>query len=333
MARTDSGAVHQKAPTPFLTTHFALPCVPDGGAMEAALRESIAERKRVEAALRASEERQAFLLKVSDALRPLSDPSEIQGVVAHLMAMHFGVSRANYAEVEEHSGIAYYVVRQAYTAPGLPSLVGRHPVNLFDGTFQRLGRGETVVIHDIANEVTLGAEERTALLDIQVAAGITVPLVKGGRLVAVFPVHHDEPRVWSPGEVDLVEEIAERTWAAVERARAEGALRQQTAQTETLLYHAPFGIYFIDADMRIRHVNPVAAPVFAGVPNVVGRDFAEVIHILWPMPFAEEVVNRFRHTLETGESVRRPRVHRAARGHGCHRVLHMAHRPRAAAGG
>ena len=62
----------------------------------------------------------------------------------------------------------------------------------------------------------------------------------------------------------------------------ENDLRQRTAQFETLLSEAPLGIYLIDADFRIRHVNPKTMPVFGDIPDLIGRDFAEVMHILWP---------------------------------------------------
>ncbi len=47
-------------------------------------------------------------------------------------------------------------------------------------------------------------------------------------------------------------------------------------------------------------MNPTTFKVFGDL-EVMGRDFDEVIHILWPKPYADEIVQRFRHTLETGE--------------------------------
>ena len=73
------------------------------------------------------------------------------------------------------------------------------------------------------------------------------------------------------------------------------------AQFETLLNEAPLGVYLVDEDFRIAAVNPVAAPVFGDIPGLVGRDFDEVIHLLWPKAYADEIVRLFRHTLETGE--------------------------------
>ena len=85
------------------------------------------------------------------------------------------------------------------------------------------------------------------------------------------------------------------------RRRAEAALRRRTAQFETLLNASPMGVYVIDADFRIIEVNPAARPVFGDMPDPIGRDFAEVVHNIWPTEYAEEIVRLFRHTLETGE--------------------------------
>ena len=85
------------------------------------------------------------------------------------------------------------------------------------------------------------------------------------------------------------------------RRQAEQALRRRTAQFETLLNEAPLGVYLVDADFRLRQLNPTALAVFGDIPDLIGRDFDEVIHILWDKPHADEVVRLFRHTLETGE--------------------------------
>ena len=87
-----------------------------------------------------------------------------------------------------------------------------------------------------------------------------------------------------------------------ERKKAEEVLRQSTAQFETLLNVAPLGVYLVDADFRLRQVNPTALPAFGNIPELIGRDFAEVMHILWPKAQADEVIQKFRHTLETGDA-------------------------------
>ena len=91
-------------------------------------------------------------------------------------------------------------------------------------------------------------------------------------------------------------------------ARVETNLRlsrvrnEARAQFETLLNESPLGVFLIDSDFRIRMANLKAAPVFGNIPDLIGRDFEEVTHRIWPKDAADEVIRRFRHTLETGES-------------------------------
>ena len=90
------------------------------------------------------------------------------------------------------------------------------------------------------------------------------------------------------------------------RKRTEESLRNQTARYETLVNEAPLGVYVVDGDFRIRQVNPLALPVFGDIPDLIGRDFDDVIHRLWEKDYADEIVRIFRHTLETGEPYRTP---------------------------
>jgi len=78
-------------------------------------------------------------------------------------------------------------------------------------------------------------------------------------------------------------------------------LRRRATQFETLFNQAPIGVYLIDSDFRIREVNPMARSVFESVSgDILGRDFDEVLHIIWEKKFAEETSREFRRTLETG---------------------------------
>ena len=87
-----------------------------------------------------------------------------------------------------------------------------------------------------------------------------------------------------------------------ERKRAEEAVRQSAGQYETLLTRAPIGVFVVNADFRLQQVNPVARKVFGEISDLIGRDFDEVMRILWAKEDADEIVRLFHHTLETGEA-------------------------------
>jgi PAS domain S-box-containing protein len=106
------------------------------------------------------------------------------------------------------------------------------------------------------------------------------------------------PVFGSCGEVIAVGGI---TRDVTDSRQGERALRYQSQQFETLLNQAPLGVYVVDADFRMAQINPLALPVFGDIPNLIGRYFDDVAHILWEAPYADELVMIFRHTLETGE--------------------------------
>jgi PAS domain S-box-containing protein len=100
-------------------------------------------------------------------------------------------------------------------------------------------------------------------------------------------------------------ELLARVRANIDMARlrreAQKALQDLRQQLQSIFEDAPFGIYLVDSDLRVRQVNPIARAVFGSISDVVGRDFDEVMHVLWPKDYADEVVRLFRRTLETGD--------------------------------
>jgi PAS domain-containing protein len=75
-----------------------------------------------------------------------------------------------------------------------------------------------------------------------------------------------------------------------------------------LVERAPFGMYIVDSQFRIAHLNAASqAGVFRNVRPVIGRDLAETMRMLWPDTVAAGIIAAFRHTLNTGEPHYAPR--------------------------
>ena len=89
--------------------------------------------------------------------------------------------------------------------------------------------------------------------------------------------------------------------AETDRKQAEDALRRNAEAFAALVEQAPLGIYTVDSQFRVRNVSAGAMPAFRNVEPLIGRDFGEVMRILWPEAFASEAIRIFRHTLQTGE--------------------------------
>ncbi len=180
-------------------------------------------RVRAEEARRASEARQAFLLTLSDAMRRLTDPNEIQAAASRLLGAHLDVSQAMYAEVDGEAGDEHGTIRGHYVREGTP-FPSRIAYSAF-GTYvgNRYRRGESVVVSDVLADPEFSEAERAVWLTAGIQAAIGISLVKDGRFAMNFGVVNSVPRVWTTQEVELVRETAERTWEAAERARAEAA--------------------------------------------------------------------------------------------------------------
>jgi len=101
------------------------------------------------------------------------------------------------------------------------------------------------------------------------------------------------------------------------RKAGELSLRLRSEQYATLLNQAPLGVYLVDSDFRIREMNPLAMPAFAGIPGgPVGRDFAEVVAQIRNPEYVRELIALFRHTLETGEPYATPEQYSDRRDRG-----------------
>jgi PAS domain S-box-containing protein len=192
----------------------------------------IHDAKTAQEELRRSRRFEAFLLRLTDALRPLADPERVQDTACRLLGEWLGVDRAYFVEVSEDDGFAR--VSSNYLRGDSPSLVGEHRVADFGWVIPVLRRGEMVVVADAAACPLIPAADRPAMAAVSIAAHVNAPLVKGGELVGCLCVTEPTPRVWAADEVELVRETGERIWAAVERAKAEAELRSSRAFHELI---------------------------------------------------------------------------------------------------
>lgn len=210
----------------------------DGRRYVVAMALDLTERKRAEALMRRSAARAAYRVALSDALRPLADPDVLQRAAAAILREHLKADRVVYGELlppdDTHS-----MVEIEALAEGMPAIAGTHRLDTFgEEPIARLRAGRTVVFDDVHASSTLGPAQRAAHDSVQVRAHVSVPQVRQGRLAAVLSVHQATPRLWAGDEIALIEETAERTWAAMERARAEAAVRESEARLEAELEDA-----------------------------------------------------------------------------------------------
>src|SRR5690242_708267 len=83
-------------------------------------------------------------------------------------------------------------------------------------------------------------------------------------------------------ERKLAEKLAHQS-ALSDRNGPEQPLDQSDKMLAELVERAPFGIYIVDSQFRIAHINAASqSGLFRNVQPVIGRDLAETIRMLWP---------------------------------------------------
>ena len=203
------------------------------------------ERARAVVTLRKAQARQAFLLRLNDHLSELHEPSEVVETVAASLGAFLGVNRAAHAEVLAED--AALLVGRDWTDGSVQSLTGLFPYKgVLDDDMAQLTRGLTVSEDDFS--MRLG---RPALLDAALErsgtrAALAVPLIRDGRLRAALLLAQTTPRHWSLEEISLTQEVARRTWDALERTRAEEALQRSEARLRAMFDTLPVGIVFAE---------------------------------------------------------------------------------------
>jgi len=195
---------------------------------------------------RAAEQRQAFLLKLSDALRPLSDPVAIQEVAARKLGQHLGASRVAYGEVSADG--EHITFNRIYQDGGAPRLIGSFRTSDCPIMMAALREGRATATHDIAAACKANPAAAAVYADLGIGAIAGAPLAKDGRFVAYLVVHHNQRRQWTSDEIALIDETAERTWAAVERGRAEEALSRSEARYRAFVMASADVIYRMSPD-------------------------------------------------------------------------------------
>ncbi len=102
---------------------------------------------------------------------------------------------------------------------------------------------------------------------------------------------------------------AERARVAVQlidvtqRIRTDEAVRARLAEMTVIIDHAPLGVFLVDADVRLLHVNAFArGGSTVDVEALIGQDFIALLRAGGPSEATDRVVDAFHRVGRTGES-------------------------------
>ena len=251
--------------------------------------------------------RQAFQLALVDLFRVMRRPDDIMAAAAAALGSHLGVARCGYGEVSAEGVVIHG--SGDWTSGALPSLAGEPCVlaALGAGVLDELRGGRTVFVSDCHNDPrSADPVNAETWAKIGICALIVVPLIRDGVLAAILYAHEDGTRHWSQAELALVEDVALRTMDAVDRLRAELALKASEGRYRSLFDSIDAGFCVIEmlfdgdrsVDYRFVEVNQ-AFHRNTGLDDVIGRTMRELAPNM-----EQHWFDRYGHVATTGESLR-----------------------------
>jgi signal transduction histidine kinase len=190
------------------------------------------DRMSAEQALRNAVARQTtlldmneFRLELADLLRRLDDPAQIYVRTSAMLGRFLQASRVVYGDYDADRQLVTF--HSNYTDGLVTELNGTFPAALFGAAnFASLNQGETWVASDVQRDPRTGGQDTwPTFASLQIRSGVIVPVHHNGALTTCLFINDNLPRVWSADIVRLIEDVAERSWSALERVRAEEALR------------------------------------------------------------------------------------------------------------
>jgi PAS domain S-box-containing protein len=248
------------------------------------------DRVRAAHALRDSAARQAtllsineFQLQVTDVLRRLSQPGQIFARTSELLGRFLGVGRVVYGDYDPEKRLVTY--HSNYTH-GVAALNGTFPTSSFgSANFASLESGKSWIAGDTQHDPRTSGPDTWPTLDaLQIRSAVVVPLNRHRAMLACLFVNDSRPRDWTYDEVRLIEDVAERSWSAIERVRAEEALRQADSRKDEFLamlaHELRNPLAPISAAAQLLNRGPLDPDRVARTSTIIGRQVAHMTGLI-----------------------------------------------------
>lgn len=231
---------------------------------------------------------QDALIALGDRLRDLQTIEDIAAASAQVCAEVLMVARAGYGDID---GMGTHVLITAdwCTTPSIGSLSGLYKFSDFGTFIDDLHAGRTVAVEDVETDLRTRSKA-AALAAIQVRSLLNVPLMQDGRLAGIFIANHASCRAWENDEIGFVRSLADRTWAAIDAAKALQEMRRVNADLElevrqrsadrNLLWQISGDLMLLARfDAQIVAVNPAWHKLLGwSEQELIGRSIFDLIH-------------------------------------------------------
>ncbi len=198
-------------------------------------------------------EKQAFLLRFSDALRTHATADEVANQALRLLIEQLQLDRSyitTYHLDENRATLDYQIGND--TVPPLPDYF---VLSDYPEAFKAV-HGQTFIIEDDYERqgLTETEQQNSKKLGMRAMLASTVRMGQSRPLSSLMAIS-SRPRRWTPSEIKLVEEVAERTWSALEKVRIEETLQKTEERTRLAIEAANLATWEWDLITNEVHWN------------------------------------------------------------------------------
>ncbi|MDC7675822.1 GAF domain-containing hybrid sensor histidine kinase/response regulator [Asticcacaulis machinosus] len=244
---------------------------------------------------RQAQVRREALMKLTEDIRDLEAAEDIIYAASKVLGEALEAGRVGYGTIDPRDDSI--TVAGNWTAAQVTSVVGTLNLRHFGTFVDDLKAGRLVSINDVRLDVRT-AHAIDALEGKQALSLVNVPIVESDQAVAMLFINSQTPREWSEDETALIQEVAVRIRAAVERVKAQGALkalavsleaqvRARTAERNllaTVFESTDSFIHVVDLDYRWLAINKAGADEFERVFGAMPKVGDRMLDLLDPLP-------------------------------------------------
>ena len=248
----------------------------------AALESEIAERRRVEEEMQARVRQQAAVVQVGQCALGLDDLLVLMDEACVVVTETLGVEYCKVLELLPDGNSL--LLRAGFGWK--EGVVGQEKVSA--GTQSQGGysllANQPVIVEDLRTETRFSRPP--LLYEHGVVSGMSVIIPGRDRPFGVLGAHTVRRRAFSKDDIHFLESVANVLSEAIERKRAEGALRESEEQlrlalqfNQAVMANMGEGLYVLDTRGLVTYINPTAERLFGwSSAELLGRKMHDVTH-------------------------------------------------------
>ena len=187
-----------------------------------------------------------FQLALAERLRSVVTSHEIIEAASAMIGAELDAARVIYAEAGAPGDAKSIDVRFEWVRAGVAPGAGARLDDLSPELVAALRAGQLVAVDDAARDARTAGHVTAGT-----GALMALPLLKADRLTSVVFLQSAQPRHWQDIELRLLQDVAERTWTALDALRSHQALRDSEARLSAVFDSLPVGVGVATPDGKL----------------------------------------------------------------------------------